>query len=220
MPVDYAKGKIYKLQCENLIYYGSTTQSLCVRMGGHRRNFKCLQNQTRKSITSSFELFKIGEPIITLVEDVKCERKEQLLARERWYIENNECINKVIPCRTKQEYNIDNAIKIKEQHKAYAKEWYNDNAETLKEKHKKYYNENKQRIDEQHKEYRDAHKEETAQFLKKYRANNKDKIKESYEACSAQPWKCECCDKTIRLVSKSGHLKTAKHITKSANFKI
>jgi len=43
--------------------------------------------------------------VITLVEKYRCETKDELHARERYYIENNKCVNKVIPTRTTKEYN-------------------------------------------------------------------------------------------------------------------
>jgi predicted GIY-YIG superfamily endonuclease len=39
---DYQKGKIYKLwsPSKNLVYYGSTTQSISQRLADHLKNFK------------------------------------------------------------------------------------------------------------------------------------------------------------------------------------
>ncbi len=47
----------------------------------------------------------------------------ELQQRERFYIENNECVNKVIPLRTKKQYNENNKEKISD----YNKEYYQDN---------------------------------------------------------------------------------------------
>ena len=41
---------------------------------------------------------------IVLVENVSCEAKEQLHPREIFYAENNQCLNKFIPGRTKKEW--------------------------------------------------------------------------------------------------------------------
>lgn len=93
---DYQKGKIYKILCNitGLTYYGSTTQALSVRMGGHRIKFNC----------SSKHIILGGDYDYSLVEDCPCENKEQLHRRERYYIENNECVNAQIPGRTDKEY--------------------------------------------------------------------------------------------------------------------
>jgi hypothetical protein len=48
-------------------------------------------------------LFEIGEPIIVLVENVSCENKEQLFARERHHIGINECVNRHTPGLSKLE---------------------------------------------------------------------------------------------------------------------
>lgn len=41
---------------------------------------------------------------IVLLEDYPCEDKEQLLKRERHYIESLICVNKRIPSRPQKEY--------------------------------------------------------------------------------------------------------------------
>ncbi|MFN9909734.1 MAG: GIY-YIG nuclease family protein [bacterium] len=48
---DYLQGKIYTIRCKTdntLIYVGSTTQSLSMRMAGHRKE---IYNETRKQYT-------------------------------------------------------------------------------------------------------------------------------------------------------------------------
>ena len=54
-----------------------------------------------------------------LVEKIKCNNMEQLREREKYYILNNDCINKKIPNRTKKEYNKDNKEHFNEYHKNY-----------------------------------------------------------------------------------------------------
>jgi hypothetical protein len=62
-----------------------------------------------------------------LVEKFPCESKDELHARERYYIENNECVNKYIPNRTNAEYRQDNIIHLK----AHAKEYREKNRVTI-----------------------------------------------------------------------------------------
>lgn len=72
----YKNGKIYKIECDELTYYGSTCTTLVKRLHMH----KILTNKCSSKI-----LFENGSaPIITLVEDFPCERREQLLARGWW----------------------------------------------------------------------------------------------------------------------------------------
>jgi hypothetical protein len=178
MPVDYSKSKIYKLTTPHdpeLVYYGSTVNPLFKRKGQHKSGKKDCKSRI---------LFELGEDdvIITLVENVNCNSKEELIQRERHYIENNNCVNKQIPGRTNKEYRDDNKEVIKEQ----KKEWYEDNKEVIKEQKKEYYEANKDIIIQKVKEYRDNNKEVIRDKGKQYREINKDIIKqrkkEYYEA--------------------------------------
>lgn len=90
---NYKNGKIYKITAENLTYYGSTTQSLSKRLAEHRNTKKYKPN----SNFSSFPLLDMLDCKIVLVEDYPCERREQLLAREAYYIRFYICVNNSIP---------------------------------------------------------------------------------------------------------------------------
>jgi len=180
MPVDYSKGKIYKLTTihnPDLVYYGSTVNPLYKRKGQHKLAFK----NGQLSLTSS-KLFELGfdNVEITLVENFSCNNKEELLKRERFYIENNNCVNKNIPCRTRKEYyeQNKNEINIK------TKEYYEQNKTEINIKHKKYYEQNKNEINIKHKN-REKNKEILKQYQKEYREKNKEilkqKRKEKYE---------------------------------------
>ena len=99
MPIDYSKGKIYKLVAGDLTYYGSTSRLLCQRISSHRTSYKIGRKETYSRL-----LFDSGNEVkIYLVENYPCNSREELLARERWYIENNECVNKAKPNRTYEE---------------------------------------------------------------------------------------------------------------------
>lgn len=82
---DYQQGKIYKLCGAGKTYIGSTIQPLSKRHWVH----KCAKIATVQEI--------ITDPNhqITLIELFPCSCKEELLARERFHIENIECINKI-----------------------------------------------------------------------------------------------------------------------------
>jgi len=88
---NYQKGKIYKLVNDEMpdkIYYGSTTRDLNIRLSQHK---------SASNSCSSKILFEKGNVKIILVEEYPCYSKKQLEIKESFYIENNECINKVIP---------------------------------------------------------------------------------------------------------------------------
>lgn len=82
-------GKIYRLTDGTLNYYGSTNQSLAQRLAEHKYAFK----NGRKSYTSEM-IFKTGNKItIECIEEQ--DDLETLLEREKWYIRNNPCVNRI-----------------------------------------------------------------------------------------------------------------------------
>jgi len=90
MPIYYSKTKIYKiidLTGDLPPYFGSTCQSLSVRMGGHRsKSNKCSSKQIIEKGKNNYKC--------VLVENYSCKNKEEQIKRESWFIENNHCINK------------------------------------------------------------------------------------------------------------------------------
>ena len=135
----YQKGKIYKLVNEQgMTYYGSTIHCIDKRKSKHYCDFK----SGNSKYTSKF-LFENNKVVtVHLVEDYPCNSKEALLARERYYIETNPCVNKVIPGRTNKEYYQDNLIyKIMRQ-----KEYDDNHKEQIKLKGQNYYKNNKEII--------------------------------------------------------------------------
>ena len=166
---DYSKSKIYKIVCNETgeTYYGSTTVLLSQRIGKHRLYTGC----------SSWCIIERGNYDYSLIEEFPCESKEQLHKRERWYIENNDCVNVRVEGRTQKEYQNANKEKIQERKKQY----YQANKEKIQE----YYQANK----EQTKQYYQANKEK----IQEYREANKEKIKEKKRIYRRQRKKtCEC----------------------------
>jgi len=83
----YEKSKIYKIVNDDypeLVFYGSTCNVLSSRLHQHKKKgTKC----------KSHPLFD-GNAQIFLVEYFPCHSKNELYARERWWVENNNCLNK------------------------------------------------------------------------------------------------------------------------------
>ena len=106
--VNYANSKIYKLICNKTgsMYVGSTTCKLCIRLAQHRQLFKHGISGTSKLVLQN------GDYNIFLIEDFPCQRKEQLLARERYYIELLDCVNKKVPLRTQKQWYEDNKDRL------------------------------------------------------------------------------------------------------------
>jgi len=111
----YQNGKIYKIVSDftDNIYVGSTCCPLSKRIYQHKGNYNNYLNTNKKYVTS-YELIKLGEVDIILIEDFPCDNKNQLHARERYWIEQNKdkIVNKVHPTRTKREYYNDNKEQI------------------------------------------------------------------------------------------------------------
>lgn len=218
---DYTKGKIYKIVSDSTddIYIGSTIQTLSQRLTKHRGDYK----QWKKGnygYNRSFSLIERGDYHIILLEPFPCNNQEELTARERWYIDNNKCLNKIKPGRTKKEWSQDNKEKIKEQQKKYhqdnkekrnkqSKEYRENNKEKMKEYGKKWHQDNKHRRSEQAKEWRKDNKEK----IKKYQQDNNEKImgyKKKYQKLTFQ---CLCDGEQHNLNNKARHFRSQYHLT-------
>ena len=126
---NYLQAKIYKIECNvtNDVYYGSTTTSLSHRISKHKSDRNC----------SSINIIDRGNFNMKVIEEYPCDSKVELETRERWYIENNVCINKNIPGRTRKEYYEDNKEFLAQKNKEYCED---------KEYYKKRYEQNKEKI--------------------------------------------------------------------------
>jgi hypothetical protein len=171
---DYQNGKIYTIRCRSdntFIYVGSTTQPLAKRWGEHKprgNNVKYQNMILYKTINNNWD-----DWYIELYEECPCENKEQLCRREGEIIREIGTLNSTIAGRTQKEYYENNAEKIKEQVRLY----------------------------------RENNKEKKREQEKLYRENNKDKHNEK----SRERITCECgC--IIRRSDISTHKKTQKHI--------
>ena len=105
---------VYKITDGELVYYGSTIQPLFIRLRTHRSTGNHCETKH----------FNKDNMTIELVEEV--EDKEQRLWRERYYIENNECVNKFRPVVTKEELKEQKSIGNKKrwaEKKEYIKEY-------------------------------------------------------------------------------------------------
>ena len=111
--INYQNGKIYKITGGGLTYIGSTTLKLNQRMAHHKSDYKHHSGYGTKNITS-YAVFEHPDVSMTLIEKYPCNDKEELVARERYWIENSECVNKIIPTRTHKEYYIDNKERLSE----------------------------------------------------------------------------------------------------------
>ena len=185
--MDYQNGKIYRLVCNasGKQYVGSTTQPLSKRLSYHKSDYQKWK-KGRHDYYTAFEIIEDGNYDIVLIENYPCCSKEELHARERYYIENTECVNKNIPTRTSKEYRQDNHEKFQ----AYMKKYRQDNQDHIKEQKQEY--------------------------MKHYQQDNKDHIQQyqqTYyqEQIQGKKVMCECGVKVVRN-ALSTHRKSQKHL--------
>ncbi len=131
--IDYSKAFVYKLVPNDLnikdCYVGSSTnfnqrksdhKSVCKNPKNKNHNIPVYKTIREKGGFDAWDMI--------LIENYPCKSKPELLARERYHIEDLEAnLNKVIPTRTHKEY-------------------YDDNKEIIKEKIGKYREKNKVQI--------------------------------------------------------------------------
>lgn len=168
----YENGKIYKIIGGNMTYYGSTTQPLYKRFHQHKRN-----NNNSKSK----QIIETNEALIVLVELFPCKSKEELFSRERWFIENNECINKNIPLQTKKEYFKKFYNNNKEEELLRVKK-YNETHKEKRQQYKKNYEEkNREELIKKRKEYSENHIEERKKYYEEHKEQIRQKRRERYK---------------------------------------
>jgi hypothetical protein len=129
----YQRSKIYKIISPHTdkIYIGSTTEIYLSQRLTKAKNMYKRFLENKHHYVSSYELFKLGDVEIILIETYPCNSKDELHKKEREYIELNKeiTVNKNIPSRKSKEY-------------------YQDNKDFMLDKANKYYENNKDKIRE------------------------------------------------------------------------
>ena len=187
------KGYVYTLRSfqTDLIYIGSTEETLSRRMSTHRSDYKRWLAKKRQYITC-FEILKYNDCYIEMLEIVEYIDKASLHAREGFHQRAMDCVNKNIAGRTKAEYYVDHAEQIKKNAAAYREV----HVEQIKEYGAAHYATHADYIRRKHREYHNAHKEQA-------------------KARAAERVTCECGAEHSRGM-KSVHLRSAKHAARMA----
>ena len=137
---NYHNSIIYKIydNTNGDVYYGSTCNLLRVRIRQHKSDATSVKARVCKSkciiLNDNYDY--------SVVEKFPCETKEELHVRERWYIENNACVNKQVPGRTQKESDDDRYYNNKEYEKQRARDYYNNHKEAQSARSLKYHNDN------------------------------------------------------------------------------
>jgi len=178
---------IYKLtDCNGLTYYGSS-ENPDERFKGHKSPNS--HSSSRKMDMESLRMCVIE----TLPED---STENDAKWRERWYFDNNECVNENRPIVSDEEriqqqkdYRTNNAETANVRTKEYYKKnidlikekyhiYYEKNADIIKLKSKEYYEKNADIIKEKRKEYCEKNVDIIKEKSKEYYEKNVDIIKE------------------------------------------
>jgi DNA repair exonuclease SbcCD ATPase subunit len=156
----YQTGKVYKIlnTLNNEVYVGSTYQKLSQRMTKHRNSVKD-PHRNKNTFYTYIDTIGIEHFYIELIENFPCANKEELRAREGYWIRQIGTLNDKIAGRTPQQH-------------------YDDNKEKILERCKEHYENNKEEIQQRKKKYREENKEKIAEHKKQYYEENIDKIKE------------------------------------------
>jgi hypothetical protein len=184
----YSQGKIYKLysKTHDLVYYGSTYQTLKQRLKRHEEHYNSWLNGKHRNV-SSFRVLEVGDYEIELVMDFQCKSKEELERIEGIFIRvmYDECVNIIIPGQTKEEYKEKRKGYTqkynethKEKRKGYTQKYNETHKEELKDYRKKYNETHKEELKDYQKKYAETHKEELKDYKKKYAETHKEELKD------------------------------------------
>jgi hypothetical protein len=194
---DYQNGKIYKIVCLDTdeTYYGSTVQDLRKRKSVHKDRAKYPEQACE-----SRSIINRGNWKMELVENYPCSSKQELFARELFYIQNKQCVNKKMPWSTDEE---------RKKAKSMYDKKYREGAkrEEILEKKRQYSKDHAEEIKEKQKEYREGQKrEEILQKKKEYYEKNRTQIRAKW----SEKFECECGG-CYTLNHKQEHFKSKKH---------
>jgi hypothetical protein len=192
-------GKVYKITCnvDDRIYIGSTTQELSQRMSCHRSAYK--KQKQNENIT--FPIYQAFDEIgieffqIELIENVKCETKDELFAKEAHYQrelntkdpeKGFNCVYAHLSDEQRKKYNCEKSKKWAEKNpekiQKMSKNYYDNNSVKIIEKSKIYRKENPEKVAQSHKNWADKNKEHRQDYMKgyniKYREENREELNE------------------------------------------
>jgi hypothetical protein len=198
------KGCVYSIECRvtGKRYIGSTKKTLIHRLKKHCECFKSWKSG-KGSYVTAYEVLESNEYEIILLKEVIVESKKELEKIERYYIETLECVNRIIPTRSRTEWYEQNKDKLKKYYASYCEQ----HKEELREKKRRYHKENKGKISNRHAQYHQENKDRINEKAKKYREENKEMVREK----AREKVQCTCGD-TYTKGHKARHEKSQKHL--------
>jgi hypothetical protein len=149
-------GLIYKIYDDLGIYIGSTIGSLSYRIKGHIRSALIYNTLNTVRVCSSHDIILRNNYNVEVIEFVIVKTKNDLLIKEREWIERTDCVNKTIPIRSYEES------------KYYHKNYY--------EKYK-----NSPNFIATYIKYKNAHKERIKKYQLEWRIENVQKLRDYFK---------------------------------------
>ena len=165
MAIDCGQGRIYIIRntVNGKCYVGSTVRTLAQRMSQHRSVSRCVDTaHTSDAMPLIQAMRELGEEhfFVELHKDYPCERKEQLHAEEGKCIRE---LNTIVP----NGYNVCVAGRPRAQ-------WFAENSETLKIKHREYLAAHATEVKARKQKYYETHRKELTAKCRDAHAANKD----------------------------------------------
>lgn len=217
MVVNYQNGKIYKIWSlsSDLIYIGSTTQELNQRLAGHVRSYKKYL-KTNKNKCTSYELLKLNDYKIELIELYKCDSKKELERREGIIQRENKknLVNLYIAGRTSKERLLEDGDRIRERDRLR----YQNNEERQnkqKKAAKEYVENNRDKVITYQHQYRKDNKLKAQEYAKQYQEENKltlSQYHQDYYKKTNIYYKC-ICGSNVSSHNKIRHEKSKCHLS-------
>lgn len=158
----YKNGKIYAIKNitdATKIYIGSTKLTLPHRFGIHK--YRCKIGK-KGALFKHIENNDWSQWYIELYENYPCNNRSELEKREGKIIRQLATINKNIAGRTMREY-------------------YEENAEKIKEYQRKYNSKNAEKVKEYQNIYRKKNAEQLKEYMRKYYQNKRKRCREDQE---------------------------------------
>jgi len=214
---NYQNGKIYKLCCKDPsitdIYVGSTLNQYQRKA---RHKIVCNNPNGKFYNMNLYQFIRahggFDEWNLIVLEEYAAENKNDLLWKEREWVEKLQpSLNSIRPIATKEE-NDESARKWCEENKEYIKEqqknYREEHREEIKENKAKYYQTNQELFKELAKKRYENNKEKVLEYQKEYRKNNKDKISKQ----RLEKVECEFCKIYTSKSHLARHRKSQRHI--------
>ena len=157
-------------------------------MANHIASYKRWKDGKCNFTTSGtlFEKYGVENCHIVLLECVNANNKDELFARERYWIQSLRCVNKNISGRNKKEWLEANRDIIRIKQKTY----YQEHSEAIRIRHKQYYLDNNNR-------------DKIRAMSTAYQLKNREYI-------SKRRFQCECGEEPS-CTNKARHLKSVIH---------